>query len=54
VKNITTPRTLAEAVFVTGYSRAATQTQRSSWPSIALATIIGAALAAAIVYGGNL
>lgn len=52
MKNITTPRTLADCAWVTGYSRASMQSRRSSWPSVLLATAIGVALAVAIVYGG--
>lgn len=51
MKNITTPRTLAEAQFVTGYSSASIE-RRSSLSSVLLATVIGVALACAIVYGG--
>ena len=52
MKNVTAPRTLAECQFVLGYSTAAMQSRRSSWPSVALATVIGVALACAVVYGG--
>lgn len=52
MKNITTPRTLADCSWVTGYSAASMQSRRSSWQSVALATVIGVALACAVVYGG--
>lgn len=55
MKNYTTPRTLSESTFVTGYTSIHPMAHREPrWEKIAgyaLAIIIGLALAAALVHG---
>jgi hypothetical protein len=49
VKNYTTPRTLSECEFTTGHAESAPP--RESLAGVALAVVLGVALACAIVYG---
>ena len=50
-RNERTPRTLADTIYCTGYSSASPAPR--SWSGWWLAVIIGAALAAVLVYGGK-
>lgn len=51
MKNITTPRTLADAQFVTGYAIHHMHKPRTKLADVLFATLIGVALAAAMVFG---
>lgn len=51
MKNVTTPRTLAESEFTTGYAIHAMHKPRTKLADVLFATLIGVALAAALVYG---
>ena len=53
MKNIRTPRTIADSTFATGY-RAATFVSRSDRVAgYVLAVVIGASLALVVAYGGR-
>lgn len=51
MKNLRTPRTLADSSFETGYS--AVSPRRSDWRSYVLAVVIGVALTLTVIYGGR-
>ena len=51
MKNVTTPRTLADAQFVIGYAIQHMHKPRTRLADVLFATLIGVALAAALVYG---
>ena len=51
MKNYTTPRTLSECQFVSGYAIANTEPTWEKYAGIALAVVIGVALAALLIKG---
>lgn len=53
MKNIRTPRTLADSTFATGYRAAAFVSRRDRVAGYLLATLIGVALAVTVMYGGR-
>ena len=53
MKNITTPRTLAECQFVTGYTAAEIVKPRTRIADVIFATVLGILGAVALVYGWN-
>ena len=50
MKNVTTPRTLADASFTTGYSRAEIRRSAVTWERVMLAMAIG--VIGAMLFGG--
>lgn len=54
MKNIRTPRTLADSTFECGYTSARLQNRRITLGDVLLAVAIGVALAFVLVYGGRL
>lgn len=53
MKNLRTPRTLADSSFETGYSAATFPNRRDRVAGYVLAVVIGVALTLTIVYGGR-
>lgn len=53
MKNIRTPRTLADSTFETGYSAATFVSRRDRFAGYVLAAAIGVALTLVLVYGGR-
>ena len=53
-RNERTPRTLADTVYCTGYAIHEMHKPRTKLADVALATLIGVALAAALVYGWSI
>lgn len=53
MKNIRTPRTLADSTFATGYRAATFVSRRDRVAGYILAVVIGASLALTVIYGGQ-
>lgn len=53
MKNLRTPRTLADSSFETGYSAAQIAPRRDRVAGYVLAVVIGVALTLTVIYGGR-